>query len=341
MNEKSSSFTAVGAAAAAAASGRGARPHRRPAGQSRHAGRDRLLVDAPLPEGIPVRPPGDRGEPPQVVVDPQSHRPDGPAAAQRGATTTRSGTGNATNRRSRPSPVRKPRSWRRRSRRSHPSIIVDWAMRYGNPSIPSRLASLQAQGCERILLVPLYPQYCRRHHRDGVRQGLSMRSSACAGSRRCGWRRLTTTTRSTSRRWHRRSRRSSPKLPFSPRSSSPRSTACRRTISHKGDPYHCHCVKTRGCCASGSGLDEEQLDADVPVALRHAPNGCSPTPTRPSRRWPSAASSSSPSSRPASRPTAWRRWKRSPARTPRSSGMPAARTLPRSRVSTTASKECT
>jgi len=38
-------------------------------------------------------------------------------------------------------------------------IIVDWAMRYANPSTPERLAQLQAQGCERILLVPLYPQY--------------------------------------------------------------------------------------------------------------------------------------------------------------------------------------
>jgi ferrochelatase len=33
-------------------------------------------------------------------------------------------------------------------------------MRYGNPSIPSRLEELQRQGCDRILLVPLYPQYC-------------------------------------------------------------------------------------------------------------------------------------------------------------------------------------
>lgn len=38
-------------------------------------------------------------------------------------------------------------------------IMVDWAMRYGNPSIKSRLEALAAQGCERILLVPLYPQY--------------------------------------------------------------------------------------------------------------------------------------------------------------------------------------
>src|SRR5262245_29793574 len=40
-----------------------------------------------------------------------------------------------------------------------PRIEVDWAMRYGNPSIKSRLEALQRAGCGRILLVPLYPQY--------------------------------------------------------------------------------------------------------------------------------------------------------------------------------------
>lgn len=39
------------------------------------------------------------------------------------------------------------------------SVVVDWAMRYGKPSIASRLDALQAAGCERILLYPLYPQY--------------------------------------------------------------------------------------------------------------------------------------------------------------------------------------
>src|SRR5580700_5571773 len=32
------------------------------------------------------------------------------------------------------------------------SLVVDWAMRYGNPSIRSRLAAMAAQGCERILV---------------------------------------------------------------------------------------------------------------------------------------------------------------------------------------------
>jgi len=38
-------------------------------------------------------------------------------------------------------------------------VIVDWAMRYANPSIASRLEALLERGCERILIMPLYPQY--------------------------------------------------------------------------------------------------------------------------------------------------------------------------------------
>ncbi len=39
-------------------------------------------------------------------------------------------------------------------------VIVDWAMRYGNPSIGDRIQVMKDAGCERILLAPLYPQYC-------------------------------------------------------------------------------------------------------------------------------------------------------------------------------------
>ena len=38
-------------------------------------------------------------------------------------------------------------------------IIIDYAMRYGNPSIKSKLNKLQSQGCENIVILPLYPQY--------------------------------------------------------------------------------------------------------------------------------------------------------------------------------------
>ena len=39
------------------------------------------------------------------------------------------------------------------------AVTVDWAMRYGRPSIGERLAAMKAAGCDRILIAPLYPQY--------------------------------------------------------------------------------------------------------------------------------------------------------------------------------------
>ena len=38
-------------------------------------------------------------------------------------------------------------------------VIVDFAMRYGNPSIKSKLNILKDAGCENIIILPLYPQY--------------------------------------------------------------------------------------------------------------------------------------------------------------------------------------
>jgi len=39
------------------------------------------------------------------------------------------------------------------------NIIVDFAMRYGNPSIKSKLIELKNSGCDNIVVLPLYPQY--------------------------------------------------------------------------------------------------------------------------------------------------------------------------------------
>ena len=41
----------------------------------------------------------------------------------------------------------------------HDHVVVDWAMRYGNPSIRAGIEALTAQGCDRLLVMPLYPQY--------------------------------------------------------------------------------------------------------------------------------------------------------------------------------------
>ena len=38
-------------------------------------------------------------------------------------------------------------------------VIVEFAMRYGNPSINSKLHHLKSSGCENIIILPLYPQY--------------------------------------------------------------------------------------------------------------------------------------------------------------------------------------
>ena len=39
------------------------------------------------------------------------------------------------------------------------SVIVDYAMRYGNPSINSKVKKLHEEGCENLVILPMYPQY--------------------------------------------------------------------------------------------------------------------------------------------------------------------------------------
>ena len=38
-------------------------------------------------------------------------------------------------------------------------MLIDYAMRYGNPSIKSKIKSLHELGCENLIILPLYPQY--------------------------------------------------------------------------------------------------------------------------------------------------------------------------------------
>ncbi len=49
---------------------------------------------------------------------------------------------------------------RRLAERWGDRVMVDWAMRYGNPGIGQAIHKLKDAGCERILVAPLYPQYC-------------------------------------------------------------------------------------------------------------------------------------------------------------------------------------
>ena len=42
---------------------------------------------------------------------------------------------------------------------SSENLIIDYAMRYGSPSIKQKMHKLQEQGCEKLIVIPLYPQY--------------------------------------------------------------------------------------------------------------------------------------------------------------------------------------
>tara|TARA_B100000900_G_scaffold202095_1_gene171293 strand:+ start:58 stop:1050 length:993 start_codon:yes stop_codon:yes gene_type:complete len=46
-----------------------------------------------------------------------------------------------------------------KSKINNEKISVDYAMRYGNPSIKSKIKKLQEEGCENLIVLPLYPQY--------------------------------------------------------------------------------------------------------------------------------------------------------------------------------------
>ena len=42
---------------------------------------------------------------------------------------------------------------------SSEKLVIDFAMRYGNPSIKSKISRLHKAGCENLVILPLYPQY--------------------------------------------------------------------------------------------------------------------------------------------------------------------------------------
>jgi ferrochelatase len=139
-----------------------------------------------------------------------------------------------------------------------PNVVLDWGMRYGNPSIASRLDALKQQGCERILLVPLYPQY-----------------SAATTATVCdkAFDALKTM------RWQPALRVAPPYYDFPPYIEA-LATSMRRTLAsldfepevviasfhglpveyfQKGDPYHCHCHKTTRLLREALGWDESKL----------------------------------------------------------------------------------
>ena len=122
-------------------------------------------------------------------------------------------------------------------------VVVDWAMRYGSPSIATRLQALKDAGCERILLAPLYPQYC-------AATTATANDKAFAHLATMRWQPAIRTLPP----YHDDPRYiealkesvegSLARLPFAPDAIVASFHGMPRRTLELGDPYHCHCQKT-------------------------------------------------------------------------------------------------
>jgi ferrochelatase len=137
-------------------------------------------------------------------------------------------------------------------------VVVDWAMRYGAPAIGDRIKALQAEGCERVLVIPLYPQYCAA-------------STATVGDKAFEALRLM--------RWQPAVRVAAPyyddpayidalarsvrsvlaSLDFEPEVVLASYHGIPQAFSDKGDPYHRHCAETTRLMREALGMSEERL----------------------------------------------------------------------------------
>ena len=137
-------------------------------------------------------------------------------------------------------------------------LVVDWAMRYGNPSIASRLAALIARGCERILVVPLYPQYsaattatvCDQVFRVlmGLRRQPTVRVAAPYYADRVYIDALASSMREELG-----------KLSFQPEIILASYHGMPEDYVRKGDPYEKHCIETTRLLRAALGYDEAKL----------------------------------------------------------------------------------
>ena len=141
---------------------------------------------------------------------------------------------------------------------SDPRILVDWAMRYGNPSIASRLVAMQQAGCDRILVVPLYPQYAAATTATVADKAFD----ALAGMR---WQpALRVAPAYYDQPAYIDALASSleeglSKLPFTPDLVIASFHGMPEDYLKKGDPYYCQCAATARLLRARLGRDESQL----------------------------------------------------------------------------------
>ena len=135
-------------------------------------------------------------------------------------------------------------------------VIVDYAMRYGNPSVSDVLRKLSVQNCQRILVVPLYPQYAASATAtalDAVFSNLQqMRNMPAIRSIKHFHDNpayIKATAQNIRDYWMQNGRPDKLVMSFH---------GVPRYTLDKGDPYHCECLKSGRLIAEELGLSQEQ-----------------------------------------------------------------------------------
>jgi ferrochelatase len=138
------------------------------------------------------------------------------------------------------------------------NVVVEWAMRYGNPSTASGLRALAEAGCDRILLIPLYPQYAA-----------ATTATACDQVFRVLMRMRAQPTLRVAAPYYKDPvyidalaaslRDELGKLSFTPDVILASFHGIPRDYAAKGDPYPQHCEETVRLLREKLGMDDEQL----------------------------------------------------------------------------------
>jgi len=139
-----------------------------------------------------------------------------------------------------------------------PDVRVEWGMRYGSPSTRDAVQRLYDQGCTRIVSFPLYPQYSATTTATAndqlFRALMAMRDSPAVRTVPPYYDEpvyIDALARSL--------KSSLAALDFEPEVVIASYHGIPKPYFEKGDPYHCHCVKTTRLLREQLGWDDKKL----------------------------------------------------------------------------------